>query len=127
MNTERRIFSGALWLIAACLLLGILSACSPYAETSSTMEPVIPSPSATATTFEKIQKSPTPAPDTCRVTTNYPDGRVNLRSRPSRTGAVIRIASEAELFTVIGASRLWLAVIDSTTGSRGYIYSEFCK
>src|SRR5687767_4489720 len=98
---EQRIFDGAIWLIAASLLLVVLTSCSAAipAPGTATAEP---SPSATATSKgNNVVTFATPAPDTCTVTTGYERGTLNSRTGPGTRYAVIRVLTEGETLTVI--------------------------
>lgn len=48
-QTERRIANGALWLVLACVIVAILTSCSPYAASQGNTRVTLPTPSATAT------------------------------------------------------------------------------
>jgi uncharacterized protein YgiM (DUF1202 family) len=114
-QTERRIIDGALWFLAGCVILAILTSCSGYANT--------PAPLGSATPSATVSKSivdyePTPSPITCTVT-----GYLNFRTSPSRSAAVIRVLEVGERVTVIETGN-WLKV--TTRNKMGYIYSKFC-
>lgn len=116
--TERRIVNGALWLVGACVIVAMLTSCSPYAM--GTIVPSdTPSPSATARKSAHLQIStPTPRPS-CTVT-----GFLNFRTSPSRGAAVIRVLTEGERVTVIERGD-WLKV--STRNKTGFIYGKYCR
>lgn len=121
---EKKIFDFCLWLVAGLALLIILTSCSPLANARVEFTPT-PNPSATAKPSTNLNISqPSPSPITCTVTTGLQAGRVNLRSGPGTSWAVIRVLIEAERLQVIEAGQ-WLKV--QAHGRAGYINSKFCK
>lgn len=117
MDTEKRLFDFAIWLVALSVLLAILTSCNPYEELQ------------TATTTTQPTKVPpagqSPTPHTCTVTTGVPAGYLNLRTGEGTSYAVIRVLNEGETLTVITRGA-WHEVTDAQ-GNHGYINSRYCK
>lgn len=103
-------------------LLWLLSACSPYVVTQT------PAPTVTeGSVSPSPAPSPVPAatPETCKVSTGDPAGRLNMRVGTGMSYAVVRVLNDGEPLTVI-ADGSWLEVKDAQ-GNHGYINSKYCK
>ncbi len=117
MNIEKRIFDFALWLIAVCVLLALLTSCSPYAESYA-------EPTATARGSPTITRTPTPHP-TCTVTTGIPFGSLNIRTGAGVSYAVMGLLHEGDTLQVITRGA-WLKV-KTIQHKIGWINSKYCK
>jgi uncharacterized protein YgiM (DUF1202 family) len=119
---EQKLFDGAIWLLALSVLLVILTACSPViaAPATATAEP-----SATAEILQDLAKSPTPAPDTCQVSTGFDGGRLNVRRQPGTGYAVIAVLREGDTLRVIERGD-WLRV-RTARNITGWINGRYCR
>jgi uncharacterized protein YgiM (DUF1202 family) len=126
IQTEKRLVKYFVWLMAGIALLIILASCSAAASpvTPTAKATQIPPRSATMTSPPAAASSPTPAPS-CRVSTGYNTGNLNLRAGAGVGYEVIRVLREGEVLKVIERAA-WLEVIDAR-GNQGFINARYCK
>jgi uncharacterized protein YgiM (DUF1202 family) len=128
-RTNKRLCNGVLWCLAACLLVVILTSCSPLAMYQA---PATATPTAATTATEPAAvtatKEPTPRPS-CTVTA----GALNFREGPGMSYAVTEILTKGDVLEVITRG-VWLKVhLPRTTGAgstgkaTGFIYSAYCR
>jgi uncharacterized protein YgiM (DUF1202 family) len=122
MSIEERIFNFALRFVLGCIVLAILTSCSPFDGLQ--IATGTPAPTVTATATQSEVTTPSPV-ETCRVATGYPNGRLNFRSGPGTSYAVLHTVNEGEVLTVTERGD-WLNVTDRN-GARGYVHSHYCK
>jgi len=119
-ETERRIMYGALWFIAGCVILAILTSCSPYTAQIATGNSTVAPSMTPEATVPQVTLSPTPRPITCTVTAYA----LNMRTAGTMRAAVVRILERGEVVTVLERDG-WLKV--ATRNTTGFIYARYCK
>jgi uncharacterized protein YraI len=127
IQTEKRLFKSFVWLMAAIALLIILSSCSAatsHPGTPTAKPTLVAARSAMMTDPTTALPSPTPA-QSCRVSTGYNAGFLNLRAGAGTEFAVIRVLHEGEVLQVITRGA-WLEVIDGQE-TRGYVHARYCQ
>jgi len=114
-KTNVRLFDAVMYFLAVCVIVILITSCSPYVEVPATA-----APSATATArMVAIATEPTPSPS-CTVTAQT----LNFREGPGMSYAVTGILRQGERLEVI-ARGAWLRV--STGTETGYIYGRYCQ
>lgn len=122
-ETERRLISGALWFIAACVILAILTSCSPYEDLQ--LRTPTPATTGTAQLSQVATIEPTPYPS-CTVQTGVPAGNLNIRTGAGTQYAVIGLLREGQRLTLTGTRQDgWIEVI--TGNLSGWINERYCK
>jgi uncharacterized protein YgiM (DUF1202 family) len=122
MSIEERIFNFALRFVLGCIVLAILTSCSPLAAVPTSSPTPSPSPTVTATQSEVTTPSPV---ETCTVTTGYDNGRLNFRSGPGTQYAVLRLLSEGDVLQIVMRGA-WLRV-STRENLTGYINGNYCQ
>jgi uncharacterized protein YgiM (DUF1202 family) len=118
---EKHLVGFAVRPVIVCILLALLTSCSPFdgsespTDTASPARPVIPPVSS---------QVPTPSP-TCTVRTGIPAGSLNLRTGAGTQYSVIRILTEGEILIVLERAA-WLKVTDEG-GQQGFVNARYCK
>ena len=128
MKIEKRIFDLSLWLLSVTVLLMLLTSCNPYAGlTTPTQAPTVTATAQPGLTPNQVVPSPTP--QTCTVSTNIPQGSLNIRAGAGIGFAVLEVLHEGQILTLTHqpARTGWIEV---TAGNvTGWINSAYayCK
>jgi uncharacterized protein YgiM (DUF1202 family) len=120
MTLEKKIFDACLWLTAACLLMALLTSCSPYVVTPIGVTPTPSQAAAVTEVVPMVQLTPTPSPS-CVVTAYT----LNMRAGAGMRFEVLQILERGEALTVLHGGA-WLKV---RTPQRvtGWVYGKYCK
>ena len=119
MNLEKKIFNACIWFFAVCVLVILLTSCSPYAG----LQIATPTAQPTATKAESQDATlePTPRPITCTVNA----GRVYLRKGAGMSHAAIDVLHSGDVLRILNAAE-WLKV-ETPQHTKGWVYSKYCK
>lgn len=122
MSITGQVRYSLLLIFASCVLA---SACNPYGGLyPGPGATVQATPSATNTFVVTLSPVPIPRP-TCTVTTNVPDGYLNIRTGAGVNYAVMGTLHEGEILTII-TQNTWLEV-ETPQHMSGWVHSKYCK
>lgn len=119
IQENRRYFHAVMYFVIACLLLALLTSCSPAAPGSVSTATPSATITATALSVQSVQTA-TPPPPSCTVT-----GYLNFRTAPSKSAAVIRVLIAGETVTIKSRGD-WMNVL-TRDNKAGFIYGKYCQ
>jgi len=115
------------WLVAAMILVLLLTSCNPYTGIAPTAIVSTETPASAEPTKSVQRSSPSPAPRTCTVQTGIPQGALNIRTGAGIDHSVIQTLTEGQRLTLTSeaARGHWIQVTTSQNVT-GWVNSNYC-
>jgi uncharacterized protein YgiM (DUF1202 family) len=120
---NRKLMYFVMYFLAACVVLALLTSCSPYVATEPRFSTATATASMTATLGGSIVEPPTPTPlPSCTVTAYT----LNMRTGAGMSYAVNQILEHGDRLEIIRHAGDWLK-IETAGHVTGWIHSHYCK
>jgi SH3-like domain-containing protein len=120
---NRKLMYFVMYFLAACIVLALLTSCSPYAAMSEISDTATATASMTATVLHpNLGNSTPPPPPSCTVTAYT----LNMRTGAGMSYAVKWILEQGDRLQIAATAGDWLK-IETAQHVTGWIHSHYCK
>jgi uncharacterized protein YgiM (DUF1202 family) len=118
---NRKLMYFVMYFLAACVVLALLTSCSPYAAIETNWSQTPTATASMTATVTNVTLSPTPLPS-CTVTAYT----LNMRTGAGMSYAVKWILEQGDRLQIAATAGDWLK-IETAGHVTGWIHSHYCK